>query len=66
MIKISDLPFLDKLKKMDHILLANEVLRLDVDKDKMFRELDRAGVVCALGPPMSLPTSDSFVVPHKN
>lgn len=53
MVKILELPLLDKLKRVDHILLVNEVLRLNVDKDKMFRELDRVGITCPLGPPMS-------------
>lgn len=53
MLSIPKLLLLNHLKSVDHILSVDEVLRLDVDQDKMFKELDKAGYVCPLGPPMS-------------
>lgn len=55
MLSISERPLLNHLKNVDRILSTDEVLRMDVDEYKIFRELDRAGYVFPRGPPMSPP-----------
>lgn len=52
---MSELPFLESLKASDHMLSAEEILNLKVDKDKIFRDSDKVGHVCTLGPSMSPP-----------
>lgn len=54
-LKVLELPFLEQLKGVDHILSVDKVLRIDVDEDRIFRQLDKARVVCPLGPPISSP-----------
>lgn len=52
-LRIPKLPLLDHLNYIDHILSIEELLKIDTNKDKLFRDLDKAGCVCSLGPPMS-------------
>lgn len=44
MMRVPELPLLTWLKSSDHLLLAEEILFVEVDEDLAFRELDEAGV----------------------
>lgn len=57
---------MDSLKSSDHILSVEEVLNSKVDEDILFRDLDKAGHVCPLGPPISPPRPDLMVVLPQN
>lgn len=48
--KIPPLPFVEELEKTDHILSTDKVLRVEVDEDEIFRELDKSGGLCLYGP----------------
>lgn len=66
MLRVSDFPFMNLLESNDHILSHEEVLNSKMDEDIMFRDLDKAGHICSLAPPMSLPMSDLLVVLPQN
>lgn len=63
MMRASDLPFLEVVKLSDQPLTVEDVLKIEVDKDLMFRELDRSGHVCCLGPDVSSPVFSSTTPP---
>lgn len=45
MVKIHPLPLVEELEKIDHILSVDEVIRVEVDEDEIFRDLDKSGGV---------------------
>lgn len=55
MLQVPKFRLLESIKYSDRILTTMEVLKLKVDKYKMFRDLDKLGYVCSLGSPMSPP-----------
>lgn len=55
MLRVLEFPLLESLKASDHILFAEEVLKLEMDEDTMFRDLHMARHLCSLGPSMSPP-----------
>lgn len=66
MLSLLKLPLLNHLKSVDQILSADEVLSMDVEEGRMFRQLHRTGLVCPLGPPISPPSSnvgESLIIP---
>lgn len=66
MLKVSGLCLLDSLKSNDHILSVEEVLNSKVDEDLMLRDLDKAGIVYPLSPPMSPTRPDMMVILLQN
>lgn len=57
---------LDSLKASDHVLSVEEVRSSTVDEDLMFRDLDKAGHICLLGPPISPLRLDLVVALSRN
>lgn len=55
MLRVPELLLLESLKASDHILSTEEVPKLKVGKDAMFRDLDKARHERSLGPPISPP-----------
>ena len=55
LLKSPKFPLLTSLKAVEHVLSVDEVLKSKVNEDLMFRDLDNAGLVSSLGPPVAVP-----------
>lgn len=63
-LKSVEFPLLISLKGVDHMLTAEEVLKSETDEDFMFRDLDNAGIISPLGPPILVPQRDPTPTPQ--
>lgn len=52
MLRSAEFPLHNSLKVVDHILTVDEVLKSEVDEDLVLTDLDKAGVVRYLCPPL--------------
>lgn len=61
MLKVPEFPLLEFLKLSDHILSPEKIVKLEMDEDRMFRDIDKARHLCSLSPPLSPPKPDLLV-----
>lgn len=52
MMRTMESSLLNELKSWGHSFIVVEVFKLGKNEDPSFRDLDKVGVVCPLGPPI--------------